>query len=272
MPQALVRPSLGWEIASREEPNPEPHRSHKPGTVYASMSSQSPCDGQSAELRHDMANILSILQLRLSALKRVHMLSDDETAVLDQCMVRLRDLLDCWRQLEANSASQTDEQGEFFDLCKVAAQIIQIYRPVINERNQRLNLSFQPGPRAISGSRILYERLIDNLISNASKYTPSGGQLEVNIQICAAQIRLEVSDTGIGMSQNEIERVFDRYYRTEAAQLHTAAGNGLGLHIVKEIVDRLGGEITVHSQVGHGSTFIVTLPNDLSDDEVNDFC
>jgi signal transduction histidine kinase len=256
-----ISPYFCQGIAGCENPSQEAYSPSQPDIANQSEWNQFRYGEQSAELRHDMANVLTLLQLRLAIVKKAQMLNEDEAVIFAQCLARLRTLLDCWKRLEAGSTSQPDEQDECIDLYQVAAQIIQTYQPVIDQKDQQITLMMSPGSAKVTGQRILYERLIDNLISNASKYTGHGGQLEVNINIGASQIRLEVNDTGIGISPKEIDHVFDRYYRTEAAQSYTTVGSGLGLSVVKEIVDCLGGEITVYSQIGRGSMFVITLPN-----------
>jgi signal transduction histidine kinase len=260
MLETSIRPYFSWEIAGCEESSRE-LRPPQPRIVTHPGQNKSQYREQSAELRHDMANILTLLQLRLAIVKKAQTFGDDETLIFEQSLARLRTLLEYWKRLEVESASQPIQHDEFVDLYEVAAQIIRMYHPVIDQKGQTIDLVMSPGSGKVTGQRILYERLIDNLISNATKYTGHGGQLEITIDIGESRIRLEVSDTGIGMSQAEIDCIFDRYYRTEAAQSYTPAGSGLGLSVVKEIVECLDGEITVYSQVGLGSTFIIRLPN-----------
>ena len=102
--------------------------------------------------------------------------------------------------------------------------------------------------------------MIDNLVSNACKYTPRGGVIEVTLKCHDGQIQLSVADRGIGIPEPELAQIFIPYYRATSARAHNITGSGLGLAIVKEVVDQLGGEISVHSQAGSGTVFLVTLP------------
>jgi len=99
-----------------------------------------------------------------------------------------------------------------------------------------------------------------NLISNAIKYTPDGGKVHISLREEGDMVRGAVQDTGIGIAPEEQERIFEDFYRTEAAKAMAHHGTGLGLSIVKGIMERYGGRIWLTSKVGEGSTFFFELP------------
>jgi signal transduction histidine kinase len=107
------------------------------------------------------------------------------------------------------------------------------------------------------------ERAVTNLVANAVRYTPAGGQIIVETVDEANGVRLRVRDTGIGIPPAEQARIFERFYRSKAAQQVDPSGTGLGLAIVKRVVDLHRGQISVQSEVGKGSTFDVLLPRAL---------
>jgi two-component system phosphate regulon sensor histidine kinase PhoR len=113
----------------------------------------------------------------------------------------------------------------------------------------------------IQGHRYRLEQVLMNLVDNAVKFNRPGGEVRVE---CASeddhQVRISVIDTGIGIPSEDLKRVFERFYRVDRARSRPAGGTGLGLPIVKEIVDRMGGTVQVESQLGRGSTFTVCLP------------
>ena len=108
------------------------------------------------------------------------------------------------------------------------------------------------------GDPDLMQHLWINLLNNAIKYTPKGGGISVSLKNLGGAVRVCVADTGKGISQEDIDRIFDKYYQTDKS--HSKRGLGLGLSICKRIVQLCGGEISVESKLGEGSSFIVTLP------------
>jgi two-component system phosphate regulon sensor histidine kinase PhoR len=104
------------------------------------------------------------------------------------------------------------------------------------------------------------ERVFMNLVSNAIKYTPAGGSVTVKAWGENSQIDVEVSDTGIGIPEDALPRIFTEFYRAKNAKALEMEGTGLGLAIAKDVVEQHGGRISVKSVVGQGTTFCVTLP------------
>jgi DNA-binding response OmpR family regulator/anti-sigma regulatory factor (Ser/Thr protein kinase) len=136
--------------------------------------------------------------------------------------------------------------------------------------------------------RDMVEKILSNLLSNAFKFTPAGGRVTVTVtqfrtqnftefgiqsSIPRSEIAITVSDTGIGIPPEQLDKVFDRFYQVDASQTREHEGSGLGLALVKELVELHHGAIQVRSEVGHGTTFTVQLPlgrSHLRDDEVVD--
>jgi two-component system OmpR family sensor kinase len=116
----------------------------------------------------------------------------------------------------------------------------------------------------VEGDAGWLERLLLNLMDNAIKFTHPGGEVVVRVRPDRSTVRLEVSDTGIGMTPDVVARVFERFYRADPARSSTGSGSGLGLTLVAWIVDRHGGSVVVHSEPGRGSTFVVTLPRPMA--------
>lgn len=112
----------------------------------------------------------------------------------------------------------------------------------------------------VLGDELRLRELLLNLVDNAVKYSHKGGTVELSLLRESQTARLSVTDRGIGVPQPEQGRIFDRFYRTDAARAHAKAGTGLGLSICKWIVEAHHGRIEVQSTPGHGSTFTVTLP------------
>jgi PAS domain S-box-containing protein len=112
----------------------------------------------------------------------------------------------------------------------------------------------------VSGSYAYLRRMLDNLLDNAAKFTPAGGTITVRVRQEGEQVALEVSDTGVGIPADRLERIFERFYQVDGSAKRRYGGVGLGLALVKGIVEAYGGRVTVESQIGGGSTFTVFLP------------
>jgi signal transduction histidine kinase len=113
----------------------------------------------------------------------------------------------------------------------------------------------------VRGAPTHLRRVLDNLIGNAVKFTPPQGTISVSVkQLPKDQVLLEVSDTGIGIPPDQRDRIFERFYQVDGSTKRRYPGTGLGLALVKEIIETYGGEVRVESEVGEGSTFAITLP------------
>ena len=120
----------------------------------------------------------------------------------------------------------------------------------------------------IAGDRERIEQVVVNILSNAVKYTPSGGH--IRLAACEGEkntVRITVQDDGIGIPAEDVPRLFERFYRVDKARSRAAGGTGLGLAIAKEIVEKHGGHIELASEYGTGTTVHITLPTDLAPDE-----
>jgi signal transduction histidine kinase len=112
----------------------------------------------------------------------------------------------------------------------------------------------------VRGEASYVRRDLDNLLSNAIKFTPAGGKVTIRLFSERDQVILQVSDTGIGIPADEQDEVFERFYQVDGSSRRRYGGVGLGLALVKEVVEALGGEVSLNSVLGEGSTFTVSLP------------
>ena len=145
------------------------------------------------------------------------------------------------------------------DLAAVASESVETARPQAEAKEITLTLATGPVP-LIAGDRARIAQLLDNLVSNAIKFTPEKGRVDVRVLTLKKQAVLEVRDSGMGIPAGEQEFLFERFFRTSTATEKAIQGTGLGLAISKAIVEAHSGRITVASQQGAGTTFRVTLP------------
>jgi two-component system phosphate regulon sensor histidine kinase PhoR len=122
-----------------------------------------------------------------------------------------------------------------------------------------LTLEQAPDLPPVIGDADRLERVALNLIHNAIKFTPDGGSVGVSATLAEAAIKVEVSDSGVGIATEDLPRIFERFYKADRAR-GSGGGTGLGLAVVKHIVEAHGGTVSVESREGHGSTFRFFLP------------
>jgi signal transduction histidine kinase len=134
------------------------------------------------------------------------------------------------------------------------------YQPQAEEKGITLVFNLPPKLPVINGDRDKMLVAMHNLVGNALKYTPSGGTVTVDVQADGKQLSFAVRDSGIGISAEDAERIFERFYRAKDPRVEKVTGTGLGLTLAREVVRLHGGEITVDSELNKGSTFTLTLP------------
>jgi two-component system phosphate regulon sensor histidine kinase PhoR len=113
----------------------------------------------------------------------------------------------------------------------------------------------------VMGDKVRLEQALINLLDNAVKFNRPGGEVHVEVvRVGEGQVRIAVTDSGIGIPSEDLSRIFERFYRVDKARSREMGGTGLGLSIVKHVVERMGGSVSAESQLGRGSTFRVLLP------------
>jgi PAS domain S-box-containing protein len=135
-----------------------------------------------------------------------------------------------------------------------------VVAPSWDTRDLKVRLELPEEPLPFLGDRDMIERVVVNLVGNAAKYTPDGGQVEVLLRAEAERAVLEVRDSGIGIPAEEQHRIFTRFFRSSSAQRQAIPGSGLGLSIARAVVEKHGGSIGLESAEGEGTTFRVELP------------
>jgi two-component system phosphate regulon sensor histidine kinase PhoR len=130
-----------------------------------------------------------------------------------------------------------------------------------NARGLEIRVDLQENAPAVRGDGSQLGEVLQNLLDNALQYTPSGGQIEIKARANGHNVTFTVSDTGIGIPESDLERIFERFYRVDAARSREAGGTGLGLAIARHIVEAHGGRIWVESAIGQGSRFHFSIPS-----------
>jgi len=170
----------------------------------------------------------------------------------------IKDLLDI-SKIEAGMMVQYKEP---LSLQEVAQKVVDLMRTEAEAKKLDLQISAPSKLPLIGADRNSMEGIFTNLISNAIKYTPEGGKIEVTLSEESGFVKAVVSDTGIGIKKEDLPRIFDKFYRVKTAETRQIVGTGLGLSIVKSIVDAHLGSISVESEEGGGTAFTVLLPKE----------
>lgn len=158
-------------------------------------------------------------------------------------------------QLDENTFSDQRERVDLYELAQSAAERL---RPQADEKHVTISVT---GERSeFTGIATVLEEMIYNLLDNAVKYNKQGGRADVDVRSSDDDIVVTVSDTGIGVPADSIDRIFERFYRADKSHSRKIGGTGLGLSIVKHGVSLHGGSITVKSSEGSGTTFTMALP------------
>ncbi|WP_433391467.1 SpoIIE family protein phosphatase [Micromonospora sp. KLBMP9576] len=145
------------------------------------------------------------------------------------------------------------------DLADYTSRLASTFRSAIDRAGLRLVVDCPPLPAPVFVDRDMWEKVVLNLVSNAVKFT-FDGEIRVRIRAVDGVARLEVADTGVGIVPEELPQVFERFHRVPGVRSRSHEGTGIGLALVRELVEMHGGEVAVRSRVGAGSTFTVTVP------------
>ncbi len=175
----------------------------------------------------------------------------------DRLMFLVNDVLELSRVEEGSREFETQP----LDLKVPAEYAMRAVNMMAKDRQIELSLNFEEDLPTVNINQESIERVIINLLTNAIKYTPVGGKIEVQARHLTEtnELRVDVKDNGIGIPEECLEHIFDRFYRVER-KVHTIKGTGLGLTIVKKIVEKHNGRVTVESSLGQGSSFSFYLP------------
>jgi signal transduction histidine kinase len=214
----------------------------------------------SHDLRTPLTSIIGFLELTLD--EEAGPLTGEQRSYLEivaRNSDRLLQLVDDLLFAARLQSGELDLLQRELDMSAIVRDAVQAARPQAEARRIELAFEEEPTPPVL-GDRGYLLRLLDNLISNALKFTPENGRIEVSVAPAGDTVHLVIRDTGIGIPTDEVERLFERFFRASTAVDQQIKGTGLGLYIARAIVDAHEGTILVESEVGVGTTFHIDLP------------
>jgi signal transduction histidine kinase len=168
---------------------------------------------------------------------------------------RISDLITNILKLNKLENQEIKEKPAIFNLTEALADIVVGFETLIESKNIELNCDFDEV--SVYSSKSLLEIVWNNLLSNAIKFSENDGRVEISVKREGEFVEVSISDNGCGISESVGARIFDKFYQVDNSR--SVSGNGLGLALVKKVIDLVGGEITVVSNLGYGSKFTVRL-------------
>lgn len=216
-----------------------------------------------ANASHELKTPLSSIRIMVESLqaggKDDPEVEDEFLEVIKSEVDRLAAIVEDMLELSAVEAGTLAVRSEPTPVFGPVALAVDRVRPRLEAKGQHLAVDV-PQDILIRGDSDAVERVVTNLLDNAVKYTPEGGRITVAAERRGERVLIRVSDTGIGIPPEHLDRIFERFYRVDKGRSRELGGTGLGLSIVKHLVEAHGGTVSVESVVGEGSVFTVDLP------------
>lgn len=178
---------------------------------------------------------------------------------IESASVKLSNLISNILKLNKLENQKILPEMQEFDVCRQLCECILQFENAWEEKEIEMDIEIEDSANIYADESLL-ELVWNNLMSNAIKFTEPGGTIKVRQSADGEQMKVAVSDTGCGMSEENIRHIFDKFYQGDTS--HSREGNGLGLAMVKRVLELLDGNIEITSEEGYGSTFVVTLPTD----------
>ncbi|MFP4474915.1 MAG: ATP-binding protein [Desulfatibacillaceae bacterium] len=215
----------------------------------------------SHEIRSPMNSIMAQLKVVLDGLAGD--VTDKQREILEKACARIMSLTSLVSEildLARIESGLIGQEKQAVDVCGILREQVELHAALARDKDIALSLAPCDGLPLIVANRQGVEEIVSNLVTNAIKYTPDGGRVDVKAVVENEYVRIDVADTGFGIPHEDMDNVFSRFYRVKNEQTRHIQGTGLGLAIVKSIVQAHHGSIRVESHPGSGSTFTVHLP------------
>ena len=218
---------------------------------------------------HDIASPLGSVISQLQTLESglAGELNEKQAHLVERARLRVQGIVDLSKDLLDLARMEAGGMGEPepVDLAGLLKEAVDIHRDQAKAKGQSLELEIAPNLPGVRGIPRALGQVFNNLVSNAVRYTPDGGSVKVSASAAPGLAVISVADTGFGIPEEDRDKIFTRFYRVKDANTRHIVGTGLGLPIVKKVVEEMGGSISLQSEPGKGSTFTVSLPAEQSE-------
>lgn len=216
-----------------------------------------------ANVSHELKTPITSIQGFIETLKMTDNLDEDTKnrflTIIENEATRLTRLIDDILLL-STIENKTKKKVEKVDLFEVFEEVHEVINYIAKKKNIKVKYDFENKDIDLWEYSGYIRQILLNIISNAIKYTGENGEVSIKQYIKSEKVFIEVKDNGIGIPEEDIERIFERFYRVDKARSRSVGGTGLGLAITKHMVKALNGNIRVESELGVGSKFIIELP------------
>jgi two-component system sensor histidine kinase BaeS len=214
-----------------------------------------------ADIAHELRNPLSVIRGNLEAMLDSLYPTDAEhlAPVLEETLL-LQRLVEDLRLLSLAETGQLALTRTEIDVGQLLESVADGVRAVAEDKELALQVRTPPEPLLLQGDSARLRQVLGNLVGNALRYTPPGGEIALAASRHDEQARIIVSDTGPGIAPQDLPHVFDRFYRSDAARARASGGSGLGLAIAQALVRAHNGTLSVESELGQGARFTIDLP------------
>ena len=216
-----------------------------------------------SSVSHELRTPLTLIKGYSTSLLRQDVSWDEETQreflqIIDEKTDELRDLIDKLLQSAKLEAGALKLEKEPVLIPRLARRILEDTE--LRVKKHKFNLEFAPSFPVVEADVRCIEQALRNLVQNAIKYSPEGGEIVIAGEVKEGKVLVSVSDEGVGIPPEHQDKVFERFYRVDSPLTHSTPGSGLGLSITKGHVEAHGGEVWLESTVGKGSKFYFSLP------------
>ena len=217
-----------------------------------------------AVLSHELRNPLAPIQTAVDLLERrgkTDVGSNQELAMIKRQVQNLRRLVDDLMDVSRISRGKIELRNQLVELAAVVTEAVEAVRPLFDDHQQKLHVAIPEESIHLKADPTRLEQILFNLLINAAKYTPQGGEIWLDVEPLQGEVRIRVRDTGIGIDPDLLPKIFDLFLQGERRVGLAHEGGGIGLSLAKNLVELHGGTITAHSQGPDiGSEFVVKLP------------
>ncbi len=206
------------------------------------------------DLRTPITRLRGQAEMALYSSNGTNELACDVAEECENMLIMINTMLEIARA-EYKLKESADEE---LDMTQLARDSANIFETISEDKSVEIKIDVPDNPVVLRVDKVDVQRILANLLDNAVKFTPPGGRVVVGLSDDKSSVTIRVSDTGPGIPEQDRERIFERFYRSDASR--NVPGNGLGLSLVKAIVDARNGTVNILDNEGGGTVFTVTLP------------